>query len=64
MSPQKGGGGHNSSAMIYTHNPLVETLSHSSGHFVQQRETILPILVEGHQRNISVKEFLNQAIGL
>ena len=29
----------------------------SGGHFVQGRETILAILVEGHPRNISVKYF-------
>ena len=27
----------------------------SGGHFVQQSETILEILVEGHTRNISMK---------
>ena len=27
------------------------------GHFVQRSRTILPILVEGHPRNISVKLF-------
>ena len=34
------------------------------GHFVQQCETILAILVEGHIRNISVKLFWNPATGL
>ena len=34
------------------------------GHFVQQSITILAILVEGHPRNISVKLFWNQPIGL
>ena len=29
----------------------------SGGHFVQQSETILAILVEGHPQNISVKLF-------
>ena len=29
----------------------------SGGHLVQQRGTILAILVEGHPRNISVKLF-------
>ena len=36
----------------------------SGGHFVQLSGTILVILVEGHQRNISVKLFWNRAIGL
>ena len=36
----------------------------SGGHFDQQSKTILEILVEGHPRNISVKLFWNQAIGL
>ena len=29
----------------------------SGGHFVQVSKTILPILVEGHPRNISVNYF-------
>ena len=36
----------------------------SGGHFIQRSGTILAILVEGHQRNISVKLFGNRAIGL
>ena len=35
----------------------------SGGHFVQWTGTILAILVDGHPRNISVKSFLNWAIG-
>ena len=36
----------------------------SGGHFVQQSGTVLAILVKGHQRNISVKLFLNWSTGL
>ena len=34
------------------------------GHFVQRSRTILAILVKGHPRNIPVKLFWNQPIGL
>ena len=36
----------------------------SGGHFVQTSGASLAILVEGYPRNISVKLFLNRAIGL
>ena len=36
----------------------------SDGHFVQQSRTIFTILVKGHPRNISVKSFEKQAMGL
>ena len=36
----------------------------SGGHFVQHSGKILAILVEGHQRNISVNLFCNRVIGL
>ena len=36
----------------------------SGGHFVQPSTTILAYLVEGHPRDISVKLFENQSIGL
>ena len=36
----------------------------SGGHFVQQSETIIAYLVEGHPRNISVKLFENWSNGL
>ena len=36
----------------------------SGSHFVQWSGTILAILEEDHSRNISVKLFWNQAIGL
>ena len=36
----------------------------SGSHFVQWSRIILAILVEGHPKNISVKLFGNQAIGL
>ena len=35
----------------------------SGDHVVQQRRTILAILVKGDKRNISVKSFRNQATG-
>ena len=40
------------------------SISSFGGHFVQWRETILAMLVEGLLRNISVKLFRNRAIGL
>ena len=36
----------------------------SGGYFVQWIETILANLVEDHQRNISMKLFLNRSIDL
>ena len=36
----------------------------SGGHFVQRSGAILAILVEGHQRNSSVKLFKNPFTGL
>ena len=36
----------------------------SGGHFVQQSETILALLIDGHHTNISVKLFQNPFTGL
>ena len=40
------------------------TIFSSNSLFVQQSETILSILVEGHLRNIFLKLFLNRSIDL